>query len=282
MMTSGSKKKIPSHRYAGSKRRWAPTDLGRWTSDTLRAPWRARVWDVATALIARHQDRCSLGPGHFHRGTHRIEAGLLATDAGSDPHAIRQLDHDTHVIPSIDLFYNPADELIAGRLGFAVNARQADILRPDDESRRAPLRYGAHGLPASQNATLPFDGPAGSTFLHRDAVENIGFADKRGDEAGLGHRVDLAGRAHLLNAAAAHHHDPVGHGERFILVVGDVDKRDAQGVLQRLDLKLDLLAKLEVQCAQRLVEQEHLGLHHQRPGQSHPLLLPAGELPGTP
>ena len=25
-----------------------------------------------------------------------------------------------------------------------------------------------------------------------------------------------------------------------------------------------------------------MGSHHQRPGQGHPLLLPAGELPGTP
>ena len=62
--------------------------------------------------------------------------------------------------------------------------------------------------------------------------------------------------------------------------MGDVDAGDAQPLLDAPDLGAHLLAQLGVQVGERLVHQQHLGLHHQGAGQGHALLLPAGELVG--
>ena len=87
--------------------------------------------------------------------------------------------------------------------------------------------------------------------------------------------VDLLGRPALLDLAAFHHGDAVGHGERLFLVVRDVQEGDAHLALDALQLDLHLLAQLEVERAQRLVEQQHRRPVHQRPRQRHALLLAA-------
>jgi hypothetical protein len=60
--------------------------------------------------------------------------------------------------------------------------------------------------------------------------------------------------------------------------VGDVDEGDADLALDALELDLHLLAQLEVQRAERLVEQQHLRAVDDRPGQRDALALAAGEL----
>ena len=50
--------------------------------------------------------------------------------------------------------------------------------------------------------------------------------------------------------------------------------------LQVLELELHLLPQLEVERAERLVEQQHPGPVDQRPGQRHALLLPAASWRG--
>ena len=74
------------------------------------------------------------------------------------------------------------------------------------------------------------------------------------------------------------HGDAVAHRERLALVVGDEDERDADLVLDGLQLDLHLLAQLEVEGAERLVEQQHLGPVDERAGQRHALALAAGQL----
>ena len=63
--------------------------------------------------------------------------------------------------------------------------------------------------------------------------------------------------------ALRHHRDAIAHDERFLLVVGDVDERDADLALDAHQLELHLLAELEVEGAERFVEQEHGRLVHQ-------------------
>ncbi len=63
----------------------------------------------------------------------------------------------------------------------------------------------------------------------------------------------------LFDAAVVEHRDPGAHRQRLTLVVGDEHERDADGVLDRLELDLHLLAQLEVERAERLVEQQHPG-----------------------
>ncbi len=109
-------------------------------------------------------------------------------------------------------------------------------------------------------------------------IEEVGGADETGDERRGRSVVDLLGCAHLFDAAFVEHRDPGAHRQRLALVVGDEHERDADGVLDRLELDLHLLAELEVERAERLVEQQHSGLVDQRPGERDALTLPAAQL----
>ena len=59
--------------------------------------------------------------------------------------------------------------------------------------------------------------------------------------------------------------------------MGDIDEGDAHGLLDALKLVLHVLAQTQVQCAQRLVQQQDLGPVDQGPGNGHTLLLSAGQ-----
>ncbi len=90
--------------------------------------------------------------------------------------------------------------------------------------------------------------------------------------------VDLGRAADLLDPPGVEHGDAVAHRQRLALVVGDVDEGDADLALDRLELDLHLLAQLEVERAERLVEQQHARPVDQRPGERHALALAAREL----
>ena len=62
------------------------------------------------------------------------------------------------------------------------------------------------------------------------------------------------------------------------LVVRDEHERDAQALLQALEFRLHFFAQLEVERAERLVEQQHLRAVDQGAGQCHALTLATGEL----
>lgn len=64
--------------------------------------------------------------------------------------------------------------------------------------------------------------------------------------------------------------------------MGDEDEGDSNAPLQAFQLDLQLFAQFLVQRAERLVEEQHLGLVDQRARQGDPLLLAARQLPGTP
>ncbi len=74
------------------------------------------------------------------------------------------------------------------------------------------------------------------------------------------------------------HGQPVAHRERLLLVVRDVDERDADRLLDVLELDLHLLAQLEVERAERLVQQQHAGPVDERAGERDALALSAREL----
>ena len=60
--------------------------------------------------------------------------------------------------------------------------------------------------------------------------------------------------------------------------MGHVDEGHPEVALERLEEHLHLLAELQVERAERLVEQQHLGLVHDRPRERDPLALAAREL----
>ena len=141
--------------------------------------------------------------------------------------------------------------------GIGAGAEHPDAFRPDDE----------HPGPAHE-------------CLGRGAVEDVGGADEVGDEAVGRILVDVAGLADLLDAPVVEHRQPVAQRQRLVLVVGDDDERDADLALNRLELDLHLLAQLEVERAERLVEQQHARPPDQGTGQRHALTLAARQLRG--
>ncbi len=99
--------------------------------------------------------------------------------------------------------------------------------------------------------------------------------DEAGDEPGGGRGVHLPRRAELFEPAVRHHADAVGDRQRLLLVVGDEQRRHPQLQLQPADLLAQADADLGVERRQRLVEEQHRRLEHQRPGQGDALLLAA-------
>nr|BFE71521.1 hypothetical protein GCM10020092_048220 [Actinoplanes digitatis] len=92
--------------------------------------------------------------------------------------------------------------------------------------------------------------------------------------------VQLLGGADLLHAPRAQHHQAVGERQRLLLVVRDVDGGQPERLVQAADLGAHLQPQLRVEVGQRLVHEHQRRLEHHRPGDGHPLLLPAGELAG--
>ena len=126
----------------------------------------------------------------------------------------------------------------------------------------------AHGAPPASRTLAALDLP-----LHQ-----VRDPDEAGHERLRGLLVDLLRRAALLDHAGVHDRDAVGHRERLLLVVRDVEERDADLALDRLELHLHLLAQLEVERAERLVEQQHGGPVDERAGERDALALAAREL----
>src|SRR5262249_38806403 len=76
------------------------------------------------------------------------------------------------------------------------------------------------------------------------------------------------------------HADTIAHHQCLILVMGHVNDRYPQALVQMLDLQLHLLPQLLVQRTQRLIHEEELGLEHDRTRNCNALLLTPRELLG--
>ncbi len=94
--------------------------------------------------------------------------------------------------------------------------------------------------------------------------------------------VEVERGAELLHVAGVQHHDPVRQRHRLHLVVGDVDHRGVHPPVQLGDLEPRLDAQRRVEVGERLVEQENLGVAHDRPADGDALALAAGEVLGQP
>jgi hypothetical protein len=113
-------------------------------------------------------------------------------------------------------------------------------------------------------------------------LEQIGLADEVGHKAVARRVIDLLGAADLLQAPGRHHCDAVGHGQRLLLIVGDEDEGDPGLALDLFQLDPHLLAQLEVEGREGLVEQQQFRLWCQRSRQGNPLLLATRKLAGPP
>src|ERR1022692_674381 len=180
---------------------------------------------------------------------------------------------------------------------------RAEVDQPLDHGRHAVGPARAELLPPARlgpNHRVRPAGHLGRAVLHLEhrlaqphpavragaAVDDIDLHEVR-DAEEVGHvgvgrlLVHLVRAAELDDLAVAHDRQPVGHGQRLLLVVRDIEEGDADLLLQRLQLDLQRPAQLGVQRAERLVKQQHRRLQHERPGQRDPLLLAAGQLSGA-
>ena len=164
-------------------------------------------------------------------------------------------------------------------------------VRPGEHDLHVVTGLGGHDEPHLEaDPQLPGD-PAGHGAgqargrRHLDVVRPQLHVAEPGDLAEEAHHevvgglvVELVGGADLLDPALVDHHDLVGDLHRLLLVVGHEDRGHVHLVVEPAQPLAQLLADLRVQRTERLVEQQHLGLHRERPGQRHPLPLPTREL----
>ncbi|CCK17660.1 hypothetical protein BN136_3670 [Cronobacter universalis NCTC 9529] len=115
-------------------------------------------------------------------------------------------------------------------------------------------------------------------FAHHGVAQHVRGTDEARDKRRARTHVELARRVYLLDAPVVKHRHPVGHRQRFALIVRDKHKRNAERALQVFQLHLHLLAQFEIERAERFVEQQHARLVHQRAGDGDALALAAGEL----
>ena len=134
--------------------------------------------------------------------------------------------------------------IFSGRTPTQQPSLQATRRRAGGSDQRVPV----HVAPATSLAGRP-------VTVARDQV---GLAEEVGDERGGRALVQLGRGAQLLDPARVHHRDGVGHRHGLLLVVRDVHEGDADLGLDPLELDLHLAAQLEVEGAERLVEQQHL------------------------
>src|SRR5215210_9392553 len=94
--------------------------------------------------------------------------------------------------------------------------------------------------------------------------------------------VHLLRRVYLLHLTVLEDDDPVGHRHGLGLVVGDVDARRPDPVVQLGDLRPHLHPELGVEVTERLVHKERLRLADYGTPEGNPLPLAAGERLGLP
>ena len=145
-----------------------------------------------------------------------------------------------------------------------------NILRADNHIHRLVGRKAlVHAL---EDPAKEFD----PVIFQHDAVQDVAFADEVRHKGVLGLIVYIFGFADLLDTALVHHHNGIGHGQRFLLIVGHINKGNAHCLLDPFQFVLHILAQTQIQCTQRLVQKQYLGAVHQRAGNGNPLLLTAG------
>ena len=170
----------------------------------------------------------------------------------------------------------------AGQAGAAAHGQDAPGLGPHHQPQ--PARAGGDLQRQVQAPRVGHARPAGhdAAVLVQAHVDDAGVAHEGGHEFAVGLLVHRARRAHLQQAALVHHRHVVAQRHRLAFVVGDVGHGQLQALLQRTDLVAHLAAQAVVQVGQRLVQQHHLRLQHQRTGQRHAVFLAAGQLAHQP
>ena len=86
----------------------------------------------------------------------------------------------------------------------------------------------------------------------------------------------LFGRTHCHDPALVHDRDAIGHNERLVLVVGHVENRHVRLAENRGEVVGEPMLEQRIEGGERLVDQQHARLDHQRPRERDALRFTAG------
>jgi hypothetical protein len=114
-------------------------------------------------------------------------------------------------------------------------------------------------------------------MLERNEVHGWA-ADETSGENGAGSVVERLRCIVLHHSAMLEQHDPVPHAHRFDLVMGDVDDRHAESLLEIANLPAHFASKSRVQVGQGFIHQAERVFGDDRPGERDSLALAAREL----
>ena len=115
--------------------------------------------------------------------------------------------------------------------------------------------------------------------LRLDQVDRGGADERRHEQVDRGVEERL-GRVHLLEHAVSKDRDPLPQRHGLDLVVGHVDRRHAETLVQLRELCSHRDAQLGVEVGKGLVHQERLGVPHDRPPHRDALALPSESAAG--
>ena len=142
------------------------------------------------------------------------------------------------------------------------------------------LAHGVGGLARHRRLEEPGVGdrlPLRARNFRREEVHRR-RSDEAGDEEVRGTLVQALGRVQLLELPGVHHSDAVAHRHRFDLVVRHVNRGALDALVELLEHRSCLDAKLRIEIGERLVHQEHRGLARDRSADGDTLPLPTREL----
>src|SRR5438105_5520688 len=160
--------------------------------------------------------------------------------------------------------HGPRNDIeIGGRRG---GARERHLVRANDHPRPLTAFRCRRRRDADIRPHLQADHGPRTKMTGHTAVQYIRRPNEISDEQARWAIIDFLRRSHLHDAAAIHDGYPVGHRHGLVLVMGDIDECNTDLPLDAGELRLHLLAELEVESAERLIEEEHGWPVHERPG----------------
>src|SRR4051794_8274434 len=238
---------------------------------------------LAVGLVGRDHEAVVRGPRHDDLVARSPELGptgpldvLLVDRQGA---AIRGHDLVLGADPEVRrVTDDAAQRVVAGRYGVARLA-QPELLGPHPDLDHRPGGTVHEGARRAHGRTIREPEGRVAVIATGDRPgQEVTDAEEPGHEARRRPLVEVLGLAELLIPAAVHDGDPIRHRHRLLLVVGHVDERDPDLLLDPLQLDLHLLPELEVQGAQRLIEQEDGRLVDESSGERDALGLAARDL----
>jgi hypothetical protein len=155
---------------------------------------------------------------------------------------------------------------------------QSKVLRSQHEHAIRSRSASGRGLGRPYSRSIgQRDLDPSDAFINDPARHEARLPDEPRNERRRRAKVDLLGRPEVLDSSRSHDRDAIRHGQRFALIVRHVHEADPDLALNPLELELHLLAQLQVQSTERLVEKEQRRPVGEGSRERDPLLLPSGQ-----